>query len=47
MRPDLRMQSAADGLPAMPDSSLVLDTRDGLDELIMRAMPSAISQAFQ
>jgi DNA-binding transcriptional LysR family regulator len=46
LRGDFRILSAKDGFPAMPDSILVLEHREGIGNAVTRAMSRAIRGAF-
>lgn len=46
LRDDFRILSAKDGFPAMQDSILVLEHREGISDAVSRAMSSAIRGAF-
>lgn len=46
LRDEFRVLSTKDGFPSMPDSSLVLECREGIDQSVARAMSHAIKTAF-
>ncbi|WP_379866554.1 LysR family transcriptional regulator [Marinobacter sp. M5B] len=46
LRDDFRVLTLVDGFPSMPDSSLVLEQREGASEPLLKAMSDAIKRAF-
>lgn len=46
LRPDFRELTPRDGLPALPDSVLVLQARPGVEESVAAAMGRGLAEAF-
>jgi hypothetical protein len=47
LRDDFQILSKKEGFPSMPDSTLILQQREGLDKVVSQAMSRAIRDAFR
>jgi DNA-binding transcriptional LysR family regulator len=47
LRDDFQILSKKEGFPSMPDSTLILQQREGLDNVVSQAMSRAIRDAFR